>query len=98
MSASGEQTQHASGVFGVLGLAEDFLVRDDDSVGAEDEESVSRGIAIELVEDGLRLFLCEAGDEGGWVLVGTTFLWNVCGDNFELVASLGEEFFAAGRG
>ena len=52
----------------------------------------------QLVEDGLRFFPRQSSDEGGRVFVGAAVFGDICGDDLEFVASLGEEFLAARRG
>jgi len=111
MGAAGEETQHACGVGGVGGLAEDVVVEGDDGVGGEyhlrlgrrhlqcgRRSLLARTSFCDFAENSFGFFAGEASDVGDGVFVGEGILGNVGGMNGERVAGLGEEFAASRRG
>ena len=97
VGAAGKQGEHARGIGGGFGLAEDEVARQHDGgVGGED----GNGLAVVLVKsaDGLRLFNGEPLNIGGGGLLGEWAFVNVSWFNDKGEAGLGEEFVAARGG
>jgi len=94
MGGSGEEAQHAGCVFVVFGLGEDFSVGGDDGgVGSEDQGWFGLGEGFEDwgSGDGLGFFARETEDVADGGFVGAEVLGDFGGDDFEGVASLGEQ-------
>jgi len=98
VGASGEQLEHAACVGLIGGLAEDFAVEDDGSVGAEDDERVAGVVVVAVtIEDGLGLFDGEALNVFCGGLAGLKALVEVGGLDGEGEAYLFEKLAAARR-
>ena len=103
MGAAGEKTEHAGGVGGVFGLAEDVIVEGYGGVGAQHlqwgrRSLVARSGFCDFGEDGFGFFAGQAGDVGDGVFVGVRVFGDVGGVDLEREAGLGEEFAAARGG